>query len=38
MTGKNRRKRAGATHFFGFQPPKKFVGSLQPTLAVEREA
>src|SRR6266478_5081754 len=25
-------------HFFGFQPPKKFLGSLPPTRSLERKA
>jgi hypothetical protein len=28
--------RAGGPHFFGFQPPKKFVGSLPPCRTVNR--
>jgi len=31
VTVEKKSNRAGATHFFGFQPPKKFVGSHPPS-------
>jgi len=36
VTVEKTQNRAGATHFFGFQPPKKFVGSLPPCGTVNR--